>query len=325
MRTLTVVLLQLAPAGHELEASLAAGEAACRRARAMGADIALFPEMWSNGYSARVPDGSEASLFRHPQMWGDGAALPPVPAPEAVWLGQPVDQDSPFVGHFRALAAELDMAIALTYLERWDGPPRNSVSLIDRHGRTVLHQAKVHTCAFGLPEALLTPGESFGTCTLDTAVGAVSVGAMICYDREFPESARALMLGGAEIVLVPNACEMEINRLTQLRARAYENMTAVALTNYAGPGLGHSAAFDGIAFADGRSRDTLVIEAGEQPGAYPAVFDLDMLRDYRRREIWGNAFRRPSAYRSLTDTDVYEPFLRFDPAGHSPHGHYHRG
>ncbi len=51
---------------------------------------------------------------------------------------------------------------------------------------------------------------------------------MICFDREFPESARILMLKGAELILVPNACPMEINRLSQLRGRAFENMIAVA-------------------------------------------------------------------------------------------------
>lgn len=39
------------------------------------------------------------------------------------------------------------------------------------------------------------------------------------------------MLQGAELILVPNACPMEINRLAQLRARAYENMLAVATCN----------------------------------------------------------------------------------------------
>ena len=45
--------------------------------------------------------------------------------------------------------------------------------------------------------------------------GEVKVGAMICYDREFPESARIMMLKGAELILVPNACPMEINRLSR--------------------------------------------------------------------------------------------------------------
>ena len=52
---------------------------------------------------------------------------------------------------------------------------------------------------------------------------------MICFDREFPESARILMLKGAEIILVPNACPMEINRISQLRARAFENMLGLVL------------------------------------------------------------------------------------------------
>ena len=39
---------------------------------------------------------------------------------------------------------------------------------------------------------------------------------MICYDREFPESARVLTLKGAELILHPNACEMESHRLAQV-------------------------------------------------------------------------------------------------------------
>jgi len=60
----------------------------------------------------------------------------------------------------------------------------------------------------------------------------VQVGAMIRYDREFPESARILMLKGAELILVPNTCPMEINRLSQLRSKAFENMLAIATRNY---------------------------------------------------------------------------------------------
>ena len=57
MHTLTVALLQMVPHGADRAANLATGEAFCREARAMGADIALFPEMWSNGYArfARRP------------------------------------------------------------------------------------------------------------------------------------------------------------------------------------------------------------------------------------------------------------------------------
>lgn len=74
---------------------------------------------------------------------------------------------------------------------------------------------------------------------------------MICYDREFPESARLLMLQGAELILVPNACPMELNRLAQLRARSFENMAAVATCNYplGQPDCnGRSTVFDGVVY-----------------------------------------------------------------------------
>jgi predicted amidohydrolase len=147
--------------------------------------------------------------------------------------------------------------------------------------------------------------------------GPAQVGAMICFDREFPESARILMLKGAELVLVPNACEMEVNRLSQLRARAFENMMGVALANYAAPQAnGHSVAFDGIAFdGEGRSRDMCVAAAGEEEGICLAHFDLEALRAYRSREVWGDAYRRPHRYGALTSMDVEAPFRRTDAGG----------
>lgn len=198
--------------------------------------------------------------------------------------------------------------------------PRNTVSLIDRFGRTVLTYAKVHTCDFDETERRLTPGDGFPVATLDTAEGPVKVGAMICFDREFPESARILMLQGAEIILVPNACPMELNRLAQLRTRAYENMVGIATCNYAygQPDCnGHSTAFDGMAYGEIRpgvveSRDTLILEAGEAEGIYLARFPLEKLRQYRQEEVHGNAYRRPRLYGLLTGEAVAEPFVRPD-------------
>lgn len=123
---------------------------------------------------------------------------------------------------------------------------------------------------------------------------------MICFDREFPESARILMLKGAEIILVPNACPMEINRLSQLRARAYENMLGIATCNYpvSVPDCnGHSSAFDGVAYLPDQSgsRDTCIVEADESEGIWIADFDMDRIRSYRRKEVHGNAYRRPAS------------------------------
>ena len=205
MKRLHIALLQLAPEGS-LEKNLQKGLEGCERARKMGADIALFPEMWSNGYAI---SGKAAAAL----------AAEAIPA------------DGKFICTFANLAARLDMAVGVTLLERFSGGPRNTLVLLDRRGKTALTYAKVHTCDFG-DERVLTPGDAFAVAEIDTAAGPVQVGAMICYDREFPESARILMLKGAEIVLVPNACPMEINRLSQLRGRAYENMMGIATCNY---------------------------------------------------------------------------------------------
>ena len=164
-------------------------------------------------------------------------------------------------------------------------------------------------------ERNLTPGDDFYVTTLNTSIGDVKVGAMICYDREFPESARILMLKGAELILVPNACPMEINRLSQLRGRAYENMTAIATCNYPEtvPDCnGGSSVFDGVAYLPElpNSRDTCILQADGKEGIYLAELNLEQLRNYRKREVHGNAYRHPKKYGLMTDTKIEEPFVR---------------
>ena len=52
---------------------------------------------------------------------------------------------------------------------------------------------------------------------------------MICFDREFPESARILMLKGAELILTPNACKLDEKQINQFQTRAYENSVKVTV------------------------------------------------------------------------------------------------
>ena len=288
MSFLKIALLQAAPCTTEKEI-LDKGLEYCRRAKEMGADIALFPEMWSCGYDSMGRRG---------------------------WKERAVEAGSPFVTAFGELAKELEMAIGITFLERTGSGVRNSMALFDMHGEKKLLYAKVHTCDFDI-ERELERGEEFYVTDLETAQGNVQVGAMISYDREFPESARILMLKGAELILVPNACPMEINRVSQLRARAYENMLAIATCNYpeSVPDCnGISTVFDGVAYPpdSGLSRDTCIMQAPGKEGIYIAELDLQRLRRYRQKETWGNAYRRPDKYGLLTDTQVSQPFVRKD-------------
>lgn len=273
-----IALLQLMPE-KDLRGQLEKGIAACQRAREMGADIALFPEMWSDGYA--------------------------IPQDPDVLDALSVEEDSAFVSAFGKEAARLQMAIGITFLEKHRPKPLNSMILFDRQGSIRLHYSKVHTCDFDQEKAL-SHGDDFHVCELDLGKGKVMTGAMICFDREFPESARILMLKGAEIVLAPNACPMEINRLSALRTRAYENKLAVCTCNYpkGQPDCnGHSTVFDGVAWLEDEDgvRNMCILEAPEKEGIYLAEIDMDMLRHYREREVMGSRYRRPDRYGILTE------------------------
>ena len=302
MTRLRVALLQLARHGANVPTALAEGERRCRSAAALGADVALLPELWQLGYQACPSDA----------------------AGRAVWTDLATEEGEPFVERFRALAVELRMAIVITYLQRRPGAPRNAATLIDRDGRTLLTYAKVHTCDFA-GERFLTPGTEFPVAELALdGAGAVTVGVMTCFDREHPEAARALMLGGAEVILVPNACVLDEERIGPVRARAFENMTGIAVANYAAPGApppedpgpanGHSVAFSGVCYRpDGRPRSSKLVEAGEDECVSIATFDLDALRAYRAREPWGDAYRRPDAYGRLLTRCADARMRRPDP------------
>lgn len=289
MEKLKIALLQIGPTGT-LEGNLKKGIEWCRNAKEQGADIALFPEMWSCGYC--IPEDMDE--LKHMAVAADGE----------------------FVNAFAGLAKELKMAIGITILERHDPLPKNTICLFDRKGNLQYSYAKVHTCDFG-DECRLDAGDDFYVTDLDTAKGTVRVGSMICYDREFPESARILMLKGAELLLVPNACPMEINRLAQLRGRAYENMLTIATCNYPDnqPDCnGHSTVFDGVAYLPElpESRDTCILEADGAEGIYVAELDLEMLRSYREHEVHGNAYRHPHKYGMLVEEKIEHPFVRSD-------------
>ena len=286
---LKIALLQIMPAGS-LQGNLEKGLDACVRAKKMGADIALFPEMWSCGYS--IPE----DICELKQL--------------------SISENSDFVCEFQNLAKNLKIAIGITFLETSEPLPKNTIMLFDCHGKLALKYSKVHTCDFG-EEARLSAGDDFYVADIETGIGNVKIGSMICFDREFPESARILMVKGAEVVLAPNACPMEINRLAALRTRAYENMIAIATCNYpAGhPDCnGHSSVFDGVAWLKDEegSRDMCVLEAPCEEGIYIGKIDMRQLREYRASDVMGNAYRHPDKYKVITEREIEAPFVRAD-------------
>ena len=84
------------------------------------ADIALFPEMWSSGYT-----------FPHNKEWLEQNSI---------------SLNSKYVKQFSEISLKLNMAIAITLLEKHEPKPRNTVCLFDRHGKLVYCYSKVHIC-----------------------------------------------------------------------------------------------------------------------------------------------------------------------------------
>lgn len=281
---INVALIQLKQTNMDINSAVETGIDACKKASKDGADIILFPEMWSIGYQPPFENAF------------DNPFEPDHDDEIERWNSLAVDENSYFITAFRECAKTLKTAIAITYLKKGGLKPQNSVAVIDMNGDIVLKYSKVHTCSFSM-ESFLQPGEKFETAELMTAKGKIKIGAMICFDREFPESARELALQGAELILVPNCCPIDDNRKSQLKARAFENMTAVAMTNYAGEDLGHSMVFDAMAYyKEGGYRDMLRAELGNDEEIKTVSLNIGELREYRSREVWGGKYRNPKAY-----------------------------
>src|SRR5438477_6276001 len=102
-----IALLQIAAFRDDQEKNLAKGDQACREANALGADLAVFPELWNIGATLSPPD----------------------PEGRGRWIASAVDQESIFFQTFVSLARELEMNIAVTYLQAHHPLPRNTVSI----------------------------------------------------------------------------------------------------------------------------------------------------------------------------------------------------
>jgi predicted amidohydrolase len=293
-----VALLQISSFGDDQGKNLAKGVQACREAKALGADLAVFPELWNIGSTLSPLD----------------------PEGRRRWIAFAIDQKSSFFQTFAALALDQEMNIAITYLEAHQPLPRNTVSILNSRGEVVLNYSKVFICDFGKDELQkanpsrenigcdmnCNPGESFDVCTLESGEGQVTVGAMICADREFPEAATQLMLNGAELVIVPNASTWDETRTAGLKTRAFENLLGIAMTNYPGLNRGNSQAHSCVAWRAGQSLDTLIAKAGEQEQILLATFDMDDIRAFRKTEMWRMDYRK-AWHRELLSTTRKQP------------------
>lgn len=272
-----VAVLQSRSTPHNFESNVAAISIYLQQSAQQQADILLLPECFITGYE--LPIGNEEAL----------------------------SDESPYLQTICEAAKTYGVGVIATALTKGKKKPQNTAFVIDKNGKIIMKYSKVHTCDFA-DEVCLESGGEFKVCDFH----GVKLGVMICYDREYPESARVLMMKGAEIILVPNDCEAMVPRVQALSTRAYENMVGVVMANPNGSNAGCSCAFSPICWdKQGKCVDNTLLLADESTeGLLFAEFDLQALRDYRSHEMMGNTFRKVKAYGELLNDTIEPPFIR---------------
>jgi predicted amidohydrolase len=290
-----IALVQQKTVPNDLNANTENGIEHIRFAKELSADIVLFPECWINGYEYPNVDIKQPIdiLMKNSEYKN--------------WWDKALAENSSYIKSFSEIAKALRIGVVITSFTKGESKPQNSAFVIDRNGNIIMKYSKVHTCDFS-KETLCESGKEFKVCEFDN----VKLGIMICYDREYPESARVLMLKGAEIILVPNYCGIVPARLSALSTRAYENMVGVVMANPPFKKGGQSCAYSPIVWdKDGNEMNNTILVAGDtQEDILIAEFDLVELREYRSREMMGNTFRKIYAYNDILSDKIEGPFIR---------------
>jgi predicted amidohydrolase len=223
-------------------------------------------------------------------------------APELFLTGYNLGADAPSVAEAidgpssraaAAIARHHRIALIYGYPEAGGDGIFNSAILIGPDGAILANYRKAHL--FGdLERRCFVPGADLVTARL----GALTIGLAICYDIEFPEFIRALVLKGADLIAVPTCLTPPYWEIptTIVRARAYENQVFVAYANHVGSerdldyiGLSGIAGPDGRDIARAGERNETLLFAEVDPAHYAESRSHNTyLRD-----------RRPELYRAL--------------------------
>ena len=225
------------------------------------------------------------------------------PSQDAKWYGLAERvPEGPTTRLMQELAAKHGIVLIVPLYE-WAmaGIYYNTAAVIDADGRLLGCYRKNHIPQVaGFWEKFFFKPGNLGYPVFDTAAG--KVGVYICYDRHFPEGARLLGLGGAEIVFNPSATVTGLSRyLWKLEqpAHAVANGYFVGAINRVGvEAPWNIGTFYGTSyFCDPRGR--ILVEAGEEGDELvTAELDLDQIEEVRR--IWQfYRDRRPETYDGL--------------------------
>lgn len=244
-----------------------------RQAAAAGAQIICLQELATGPYFCQVES----------REWFD--------------LAEPVP-DGPTVKAMAELAAALGVVLIVPLFEDDGGTYYNTAAVLDADGTFLGKYRKTH-----IPQSnnffekyYFTPG-NLGFPVFKTRFA--TIGVYICYDRRFPEGARALGIAGAEIVFIPSATSGRSYATwhVEQRGHAIANRYFVGTNNRVGTEpygpnefYGHSyfCNYDGEILAEGGTEEEVVIADLDLAALREARLDLPVWRD-----------RRPETYAAL--------------------------
>ncbi|MDJ0943199.1 MAG: carbon-nitrogen hydrolase family protein [Kiloniellales bacterium] len=239
---------------------------AARRAASETIDLLIAPELYLTGYNLgdRLRD-----------------------------LAEPAD--GPSAKRVAEIAAETGVALLYGYPEAAGKKFYNAALLVDGAGAVRANYRKTHL--FGPEEKRIF---SPGTELMLVELGSMTLGLLICYDVEFPEAVRALVLAGADLIAVPTALMRPYENVPEqmVPARAFENQVFIAYANRCGQegeltycGMSCVIAPDGKPLIQsGRGEAFLVAEV--DPAAYAESRATNPYLDDRRPALYERAPKR---------------------------------
>jgi N-carbamoylputrescine amidase len=287
MTTTTVAITQMKSHG-DWNKNCDAAEALVRAAAKTGAQLVLLQELFDADYFC---------IEQHVHLLQGAVEL----------------DRHPTVKRFAALAKELGVVLPVSVFERAGQVHYNTTVIVDGDGRQLGHYRKSHIPdGPGYQEKFyFAPGDT-GFKVWDTGVGRIGVG--ICWDQWFPETARAMALMGAEMLLYPTAIGSEplnpgydssTHWQNTMRGHAAANIMPLLASNRVGREVaphGRENTFYGRSFIASHEGEKLQEMDRTEDGFRLQAFNLAEIGELRRS--WG-VFRdrRPEIYGALLTRD----------------------
>ena len=290
MRKVTVAAIQM-QCSKVVEENIDKADQMVRQAAAQGANIILLPELFERPY------------FCQERRYEYYAYAKPVMENDAVL-------------HFMEVAKELHVVLPISFYEKDGNVLYNSIAIIDADGTMLGVYRKTHIPDdhYYQEKFYFTPGNT-GFRVWDTAFGKIGVG--ICWDEWFPETARAMAVKGAEILLYPTAigsepileCDSMPHWRRCMQGHAGSNLMPVMAANRIGEetvtpceengGQSSSLVFYGSSFITDATGELVVSASRDKEEVLVATFDLDAIAEDRLS--WGIfRDRRPERYDAIT-------------------------